>query len=63
MGQTFETMNNTVDRFFEPLIEHLGKILFWDPFAALGLDLGAKVSSYFDPSSAAAAFFAFATSV
>jgi len=36
-------MNNTIDRFFEPLVEHLGKILFWDPFAALGLDLGAKV--------------------
>lgn len=32
-----------VDRFFEPLVEFLGKILFWDPFAALGLDLGAKV--------------------
>jgi alanine or glycine:cation symporter, AGCS family len=36
-------MNNTVDRFFEPLVEHLGKILFWDPFAAIGLHLGAKV--------------------
>lgn len=36
-------MNNTVDHFFEPLVEHLGKILFWDPFAALGLNLGAKV--------------------
>jgi alanine or glycine:cation symporter, AGCS family len=36
-------MNNTVDRFFEPLVEHLGDILFWDPFAAVGLSLGAKV--------------------
>ncbi len=36
-------MNNTVDRFFEPLVEQLSKILFWDPFAAVGLDLGAKV--------------------
>jgi len=32
-----------VDRLFEPLVEFLGKILFWDPFAAIGLDLGAKV--------------------
>lgn len=32
-----------VDRFFEPLVEKLGSVLFWDPFAALGLDLGAKV--------------------
>ncbi|MCX6309012.1 MAG: amino acid carrier protein, partial [Bacteroidia bacterium] len=36
-------MNNTVDRFFEPLVEQLGKFLFWDPFAALGLNLGAKI--------------------
>ena len=37
------TMNNTIDRFFEPLVEKLGNILFWDPFAALGMNLGAKV--------------------
>lgn len=36
-------MNTTVDRFFEPLVEKLGNVLFWDPFAAVGLDLGAKV--------------------
>lgn len=36
-------MNYTIDRFFEPLVDKLGSILFWDPFAALGLNLGAKV--------------------
>lgn len=38
-----ETMNNTVDHFFEPFVDKLGSVLFWDPFAALGLELGAKV--------------------
>ena len=36
-------MNTAVDRFFEPLVEKLGNVLFWDPFAAIGLNLGAKV--------------------
>ena len=36
-------MNNSINRFFEPLVEQLGNILFWDPFAAAGLSLGAKV--------------------
>lgn len=32
-----------MNTFFEPLVEYLGKILFWDPFAAMGLNLGADV--------------------
>jgi alanine or glycine:cation symporter, AGCS family len=36
-------MIETINRLFEPLVEQLGNILFWDPFAALGLSLGAKV--------------------
>jgi alanine or glycine:cation symporter, AGCS family len=36
-------MNDTINRFFEPLVTQLGKILFWDPFAAVGLSLGAPV--------------------
>jgi hypothetical protein len=37
----FSTKKNpTVNTFFEPLVEYLGKILFWDPFAAMGLNRG-----------------------
>jgi alanine or glycine:cation symporter, AGCS family len=36
-------MNNTVNQFFVPLVDKLSKVLFWDPFAALGLSLGAPV--------------------
>jgi len=36
-------MNNTINDFFVPLVDQLGKILFWDPFAAIGLNLGAPV--------------------
>ncbi len=33
----------TINQLFEPLVEKLGSVLFWDPFAALGLNLGAPV--------------------
>jgi alanine or glycine:cation symporter, AGCS family len=36
-------MNNTADSLFIPLVDHLRSILFWDPFAAVGLSLGAQV--------------------
>lgn len=36
-------MNNTINDFFGPLVDQLGKILFWDPFAACGIKLQSSV--------------------
>ncbi|MCK9310894.1 MAG: alanine:cation symporter family protein [Bacteroidales bacterium] len=33
----------SINQFFEPLVQELSKVLFWDPFAAVGLKLGAAV--------------------
>lgn len=40
---TGSTIDKKADAIFKPLVNFLEKILFWDPFAALGLDLGSKV--------------------
>lgn len=32
-----------VNSFFEPIVFYLDKILFWDPFQAIGIDLGIKI--------------------
>lgn len=34
---------NQIESIFKPLVESLGKFLFWDPFKALGLNLGSDV--------------------
>lgn len=36
-------MSEAINRFFDPFVAYLSQILFWDPFAFFGLDLGAKV--------------------
>lgn len=36
-------MTHTIDHYFAPLVEGMGKVLFWDPFAAMGLTLSAPV--------------------
>jgi alanine or glycine:cation symporter, AGCS family len=36
-------MSEAINRFFDPFVAYLSQILFWDPFAFLGLDLGTKV--------------------
>lgn len=36
-------MNTDINQFFEPLVEQFSSVLFWDPFAAMGLNLGAPV--------------------
>ena len=40
---TVSAFSNNVNRFFEPIVSFLDKILFWDPFAALGFELGIKI--------------------
>ncbi|MCT4624818.1 MAG: alanine:cation symporter family protein, partial [Schleiferiaceae bacterium] len=34
---------NSINEWFEPAVELLGTVFFFDPFAAVGLDLGATV--------------------
>ncbi len=36
-------MTNSVDGLFQPLVNFLDKILFWDPFTALGIALPVKI--------------------
>lgn len=36
-------MTNSVDGLFQPLVSFLDKILFWDPFAAIGISLPVKI--------------------
>lgn len=36
-------MTNSVDGLFQPLVSFLDRILFWDPFAALGIALPVKI--------------------
>lgn len=36
-------MTNSVDGLFQPLVNFLDKILFWDPFAAFGITLPVKI--------------------
>lgn len=35
--------DQTVNNIFQPLVKFMDSILFWDPFHAIGLDLGTKV--------------------
>ncbi len=37
------TIDDNVNKIFQPLVDFLGMILFFDPFAAVGLDLGIKI--------------------
>ncbi|MDO9154146.1 MAG: alanine/glycine:cation symporter family protein [Paludibacter sp.] len=37
------TLDENANNIFKPVVSILDKILFWDPFAAIGLDLGTKV--------------------
>lgn len=36
-------MNEAINRFFQPVVEFLDRILFWDPFAIAGLTLPVKI--------------------
>ena len=37
------SLSDKINGFFEPIVEVLAMIIFWDPFAALGLDLGSRI--------------------
>lgn len=37
------TFSESVNNFFKPILYYLDKVLFWDPFAAMGLELGVKI--------------------
>jgi len=36
-------MNEAVNHFFQPIVSFLDRVLFFDPFAALGLNMGVKI--------------------
>lgn len=36
-------MTNSVDQIFQPLVNFMDQVLFWDPFAALGIELPVKI--------------------
>lgn len=37
------SIDSAVNQVFQPLVKILDKVLFWDPFASLGIDMGTKV--------------------
>lgn len=37
------SFSENVNKFFKPIVYFLDKVLFWDPFQALGFDLGIKI--------------------
>lgn len=36
-------MNETINRFFQPIVRFLDQILFWDPFESAGIELGVRI--------------------
>jgi AGCS family alanine or glycine:cation symporter len=40
--KTITTMNEYINQFFQPVVNFLDDVLFWDPFAAVGIILPAK---------------------
>lgn len=37
------TLSEKINNWFEPIVNQLGEIVFWDPIKALGFDIGASV--------------------
>ncbi len=37
------TFSERINSVFEPIVEHLGKFIFWDPLKAMGIDIGTPV--------------------
>ena len=40
---TAQSLSDKINSFFEPIVEIMALIIFWDPIAALGFDLGSNV--------------------
>ena len=38
-----ETLSDQINHFFEPIVAFMAKVIFWDPVAALGFDVGAGI--------------------
>ena len=38
-----QTLSDQINHFFEPIVAVMAKVIFWDPVAALGFDVGAGV--------------------
>lgn len=38
-----ETLSESIDGFFEPIVAVMAKVIFWDPIAFLGFDLGTPI--------------------
>lgn len=38
-----QSLGDKINNFFVPIVEVLAKVIFWDPVAALGIDLGVTI--------------------
>ena len=38
-----QSLSDKINSFFEPIVEIMALVIFWDPIAALGFDLGSSV--------------------
>ena len=37
------SLSDKINSFFEPIVTLLAKVIFWDPVAAVGIDLGSDI--------------------
>jgi hypothetical protein len=38
-----QSLGDKINGFFEPIVEVIGKVIFWDPVSALGFELDASI--------------------
>ena len=38
-----ESLSDKINGFFEPIVAFMAKVIFWDPVASLGFDVGAGI--------------------
>jgi len=43
LAENNNSLSDNINDFFEPIVAVLGQVIFWDPIAALGFDLGADI--------------------
>lgn len=43
LAKDSQNLGDKINSFFEPIVEVIGKVIFWDPVSALGFDLGVTI--------------------
>ena len=43
LAKQSQNLGDKINSFFEPIVEVIGKVIFWDPISALGIDLDVSI--------------------